>query len=67
MQPRQEYLYGFPQSVWIPGKHGVPVVEPDASKGVFPLPGQLGLVLRKDRIYHPPVKPSREKYSASQK
>ena len=32
-----------------------------------PIPSQLGLVFRKDRIYHPPVKPSREKYSAFQK
>jgi len=37
MQPRQEWFYGFPQSVWIPEKHGVPVVEPDAPKGVFAL------------------------------
>ena len=34
-------------------------MEPDASKGFFPLPSQLGLVFLKDRIYHPPVKPRR--------
>ena len=66
MQPRQEQFYGFPQSVCIPGKHGVPVMEPDASKGFFPLPSQLGLVFRKDRIYYPPVKPPSGKYSAFQ-
>jgi len=33
MQPRQEYFYGFPQSVWIPGKHGVPVAEPRSAPG----------------------------------
>jgi len=36
MQPRQEWFYGFPQSVWIPGKHGVPLVEPDLPKGFSP-------------------------------